>query len=140
MSRLPLPVARLGVRLYAALDAQDWPLIETLVSPSLSIQVGSSPPMRLEEWRRAQVGFYTGFPDGRHVVDEFLVDGERFVTRCRFTGTHTGPFAGVAATGIQVSAGVIHIDRFVDGLLVEHHGQLDMFGLLRQIGAASAPA
>jgi predicted ester cyclase len=35
-----------------------------------------------------------------------------------------------------VSAGVIHIDRFVDGLLVEHFGQLDMLGLLRQIGAA----
>ncbi|MEC3919284.1 hypothetical protein [Nocardia sp. CDC160] len=42
---------------------------------------------------RNQKAFYRGFPDGRHVIDDVLIAGNRFVTRCRFVGTHTSTFA-----------------------------------------------
>jgi predicted ester cyclase len=78
--------------------------------------------------------FFVGFPDGHHVIDDDLSDGDRVVTRCRFQGTHSGSFRGVPPTGTKISVGVIHIDRFRDGKLVEHVGQLDALGLLQQIG------
>jgi predicted ester cyclase len=124
-----------GLRLYAALDSQNWQHVQELVSPDVFVQVGSSPPMGFDQWRRSQERFYAGFPDGHHVIDDCLVDGERLVTRCRFQGTHTGSFGERPPTGISVSVGVIHVDRFGSGQLVEHHGQLDMLGLLQQIGA-----
>ncbi|MGH3447603.1 MAG: ester cyclase [Nocardioidaceae bacterium] len=129
--------AELGKRLYAVLDAQDWPQVQALVSPELVVQVGSSPPMDFDQWRRNQEAFYLGFPDGHHVIDDYLVNGQRLVTRCRFEGTHSGTFGEWSPTGTAVSVGVIHIDRFAREKLVEHRGQLDMLGLLQQIGATS---
>lgn len=124
-----------GRQLYAALDAQDWAAVAALVSPALVVQVASAPPIDLDQWRRNQQAFHAGFPDGHHVIDSFLEAGDHVITRCRFQGTHTGTFAGTPPTGRAVSVGVIHIDRYADDLLVEHHGQLDMLGLLGQIGA-----
>jgi len=128
----------LGRQLYAALDAQDWSRIEQLVASDVAVQLGSAPlPISFEQWRANHQRFCGGFPDGRHVIDDELVAGNQFVTRCRFQGTHTGVFAGKSPTGAAVCVGVIHIDRFSDGRLIEHHGQLDMLGLMQQIGAAS---
>lgn len=131
-----MPTEGSGRQLYAALDAQDWARVEALASPDLVVQVGSAPPIDIHQWRRNQQAFYAGFPDGHHVIDSCLIAADHVITRCRFQGTHTGPFAGTAPTGRTVSVGVIHIDRYVDDRLVEHHGQLDMLGLFRQIGAA----
>ena len=125
--------SHVGHQLYSALDAQDWPRVQSLVWPELVVQVGSLPAMGFDRWRHNQEAFYSGFPDGRHVIEDYLVDGDRFVTRCRFEGTHRGLFASIEPTGAEVSVGVIHIDRFRDGRLCEHHGQLDMLGLMQQI-------
>jgi predicted ester cyclase/quinol monooxygenase YgiN len=126
----------IGQRLYAALDAHDWAVLETLVAADVLVQLGSSPPIGLEQWRRNHEMFHTAFPDGHHVIDHCVVDGDQLVTRCRFQGTHTGAFGEVQPTGASVSVGVIHIDRFRNGQLVEHRGQLDMLGLHQQINAA----
>ncbi|WP_314173228.1 ester cyclase [Streptomyces winkii] len=124
-----------GRHLYATLDTQDWARILELVSPDVVVQIGSEPVMGLTRWRSNQEAFYRAFPDGRHVIEDALVDKDRFVTRCRFVGTHTGPFQEFAPTGKKVSVGALHIDRFDNGLLAEHHGQFDIDGLRQQIAA-----
>jgi len=127
--------------LYGALDRRDWPTVEALVSPRLVVEVGSSGPTSWDQWRADLDEFYGGFPDGRHVIEEVLVDGSHGVTRCRFVGTHTGEFHGVAPSGVKVSVGVIHIDRFQGDMLVAHRGQIDMNGLFEQLGGpADEPA
>lgn len=124
----------LGHRLYAALDAGAWPDLRALVSPRAAVHLASAPPITVDRWLANLAAFHTGFPDGHHVIEEYLVTGAHFVTRCRFEGTHTGPFAGVPPTGRRVSVRALHIDRFTSGRLVEHHGQLDLLGLLDRIG------
>jgi hypothetical protein len=44
----------------------------------------------------------------------------------------------VAPTGAKVSVAGINIDRFQGDLLVEHRGQLDLYGLLQQLDNAAA--
>ena len=122
-------------RFYAALDNQDWAELTGLISPTFMAQVGSLPPMSLSEWRDGLRMFYVGFPDGHHVILDYVVEGDRVVTRCRFEGTHDGTFLGIAPSGSKISVGVIHIDRFTEGKLVEHVGVLDLLGLMQQIGA-----
>ena len=39
------------------------------------------------------------FPDMRHEIEEFIVDGDRVAMRYRGSGTHRGDFGGKAATG-----------------------------------------
>jgi predicted ester cyclase len=119
--------------LYAALDRRDWSTLEELVSPRLVVEVASSEPFGWEEWRADFEEFTRGFPDGQHVIEEVLVDGSHGISRCRFTGTHTGEFRGVAPTGTKVSIAGIHIDRFQGDTLVAHRGQLDLHGLMEQL-------
>lgn len=120
--------------LYGAIDRRDWSTLEALVSPRVVVEVGSAGPIGWDEWLAQLQEFARAFPDGRHLIEEVLVDGSHGVSRCRFVGTHTGPFTGLAPTGRQVSAGGIHVDRFQGDMLVAHRGQLDIHGLLRQLG------
>lgn len=73
------------------------------------------------------------FPDGYHRVDEAIAEGEKVVTRGIFTGTHQGELMGIPATGKQVKFSFVHIDRIVDGKVVCHWGQADIFTLMRQL-------
>jgi predicted ester cyclase len=131
-------IRRLTECLYGALDRQDWSTIDGLVSSRLVAHVAGSPPMGIGEWRAGLEAFYRAFPDGRHVIDEILVDGSHCVTRGRFVGTHQGEFHDAAPTGQAVSVAMIHIDRFQGDQLVEHRGQLDLHGLLLRIGGGAA--
>jgi predicted ester cyclase len=124
--------------LYRAVDGRDWATVEELVSERIVVEVAGGGPMNWEQWRAHLEEFVTAFPDGKHIVEDVLVDGSHGVTRCRFTGTHTGEFRGVAPTGAKVSVAGINIDRFQGDLLVEHRGQLDLYGLLQQLGNAAA--
>ena len=125
--------------LYAAIDRRDWSRVEAMVSSRVVIEVGSSVPIGWDGWRANLEVFHRGFPDGRHVIEEVLVDGSHGISRSRFTGTHTGEFLGVAPTGTKVSAGVIHIDQFQGDMLVAHRGQIDIYGLLQQLGGIATP-
>ena len=133
MTGLNIKQRQAGV--YEVLDMQDWAELTRLISPTFVAQVGSLPPMSLSEWRDGLQMFYVGFRDGHHVNEDYVVEAARVVTRCRFEGTHNGTFFGVPPSGSKVSVGVIHIDRFTEGKLVEHFGQLDLLGLMQQIGA-----
>ena len=57
----------------------------------------------------------------------------------RFTGTHSGDFMGMPATGRSVDAGLF--DMFVvgdDGLVHEHWGVMDQLAIMQQLGAVPA--
>jgi predicted ester cyclase len=120
---------------YAALDAQDWSAVERLTTPDFVASVSDRPPMGLAEWRQQLEAFHKGFPDGHHVIDEYVVGDDAVVTRCRFQGTHTGVFQQITPTGTDVSVGVIHIDHFSGETISRHFGQLNMLGVLNQLGA-----
>lgn len=121
--------------LYGAIDKQESSTFEELVSERVVVEVGSSKPMGLDDWRAHLDAFRRGFPDGRHEIEEVLVAGSHGISRCRFVGTHTGEFEGRAPTGKKVSVGVIHIDRFQGDTVVAHRGQMDLHGLLAQLDA-----
>jgi steroid delta-isomerase-like uncharacterized protein len=80
------------------------------------------------------------FPDMHWEPEDVLVDGDKAVTRVRFSGTNDGEFMGMPATGRSVSVQVIDIVRFgEDGLAREHWGVFDMLGLMQQLGVAPGP-
>lgn len=82
-------------------------------------------------WRNA-------FPDGRMVVHEYLSEGELVADRMTWEGTHSGEFYGIAPTGATVSCTSIGTDRIVGGIITEGWGELDMLGMMQQLGALPA--
>ena len=84
--------------------------------------------------------FIAAFPDVRIHLDQVIGEGETVATRGRFTGTHKGAFMGVAATGKPVSANFVDFWRLRDGKAVENWVQMDLLGLMQQLGAIRSPA
>ena len=64
-----------------------------------------------------------------------LVEGDLVALRTIVTGTHTGDYAGVAATGNAIQTSASHIFRVDEDRLVEHWPVLDTYRILVAIGA-----
>jgi steroid delta-isomerase-like uncharacterized protein len=68
-------------------------------------------------------------------VEDIVAYDDTVAVRYTMTGTHRGTFAGVPATGTAVQAESMAFYRLLDGKIVEERAQLDMPGLLQQMGA-----
>ena len=72
-------------------------------------------------------------------MDDIITEGEMSVIRMTFRGTHTGEFYGVPASNKKVEVTSIGIDRVVDGKICEGWGELNMLGMMQQMGAIPSP-
>jgi predicted ester cyclase len=73
------------------------------------------------------------FPGYRIDVDQLLGEGDTVALRGTFRGIHKGTFAGVEATGKEVSAGLMLFYKLADGRIVEHWMQWDALALMQQL-------
>ncbi len=80
-----------------------------------------------------------GFPDVHASVQELMADGDKVIERTQTSATHTGEFNGIPATGRQVGWTEIHIYRLEDGKIAEQWSEIDLLGLLVQLGAIPGP-
>ena len=83
--------------------------------------------------------WHEAFPDGHMTMDDIVTEGEMSAIRMTFRGTHTGDFYGVPASNKPVEVTSIGIDRVVGGKISEGWGELNMLGMMQQIGAIPTP-
>jgi len=76
-----------------------------------------------------------GFPDHDAEVIHMIAEGDLVATYKTFTGTHTGEFFGIPATGRRATIRVMDFVRYRDGLVAEHWNVVDFFGLQAQLTA-----
>ena len=87
--------------------------------------------------------YIAAFPDLRMHVEDVIASGDKVVARFRATGTNTGDFMGMPATGKSVDVQGIDIIRFGDdGKAAEHWGVFDAMAMMQQLGVVpeGAPA
>ena len=80
-----------------------------------------------------------GFPDVRVTVEDLLADGNKVIERTTARATHTGEFNGIPPSGKAVTWTEIHIYRLEDGRIAELWSEIDLLGLLIQLGAVPGP-
>jgi steroid delta-isomerase-like uncharacterized protein len=79
--------------------------------------------------------YIAAFPDLRMEPEDVLPSGDKIVARVKFTGTNTGDFMGMPATGKSVEVQAVDILRFgEDGLAHEHWGVFDAMAMMQQLG------
>jgi steroid delta-isomerase-like uncharacterized protein len=80
---------------------------------------------------------YVAFPDFYATVEDLIVDAPagKVAVRWSATGTHRGPFMGVAPTGRRITFRGIETLRIEDGLIAERAGEWDGIAILQQLGA-----
>jgi steroid delta-isomerase-like uncharacterized protein len=79
---------------------------------------------------------HDAFADLTGVVEDTVVEGDKVAARVTWHGTHRGDFVGIPGTGAPVHMQSVQILKFTDGMASEWWGTADVFGVLRQVGAA----
>ncbi len=92
-----------------------------------------------EAFKQVLAMFLKAFPDMHITVEDVITEGDKVATRGTWRGTHKGDFMGIPATGKSVSVTYSDIWRFENGQAVENWVQMDMLGLMQQLGVAPAP-
>jgi len=103
---------------------------EDLLTPRIMAGI----PSGIEGAKAAHQIMLTGFPDYQTVIDDLVAEGDKVVARITMSGTHTGNFMGIPATGKHVEFTGIYIARIANGKIAEHWGEEDGVSLLVQLG------
>ncbi len=91
-------------------------------------------PSGLEGAKAVHQKTLAGMPDFKTEIQDLIAEGDRVVARVIMTGTHTGNFYGIPATGKRVEFTGVYIVRIENGKIVEHWGEEDSLSLLKQLG------
>ena len=93
----------------------------------------------LEAWREFTAPFVEAFPDLRLTIEDIAAEGDMVAARVAFRGTHRGEFQGLPPTGKEVAFSSMEFNRVVDGKVKEHWVEINLLGLVQQLGVATIP-
>src|SRR5258708_36215644 len=93
-----------------------------------------------EAIRQVVIMLRTAFPDLHFTIEELVAERGTVAGQVTMSGTHLGPFMGIAPTGRSFRQAQVHFVRFRDGKGVEHRAVRDDLGLMQQLGVIPAPA
>jgi predicted ester cyclase len=135
-----------GITLVRSYTEQVWnqgnmETIPEFVAPQYVVHAGSATFVdTAAEHQDSVTTFRAAFPDVHFTVDEAIAVGDKVIARIVGHATHTAPYfhpavGELAATGHAVTIHEIVIYRIEKGKLVECWAQIDVLGLLQQLGA-----
>jgi steroid delta-isomerase-like uncharacterized protein len=109
-----------------------------IFAPEFVAYMPSRPPMDRATFERFVGGVTNGMPGYTYEIHDQIAQADLVANRITWRGVHSGNLAGVPATGRSIELRGINMFRVRDGRVVEQWAQLDMLGLLQQIGAIPA--
>lgn len=87
-----------------------------------------------KKFKRTIAKLHNTFPNLKLHIEAQIADNEEVTTHCVLSGTDQGGVLWYPPTNKTATFSGIYKDRFSDGKLVEHWGEVDMLGLRRQLG------
>jgi steroid delta-isomerase-like uncharacterized protein len=109
-----------------------------IFAPDFVAHMPGQPPMDRATFEHFVGGVTNGMPGYTYEIHDQIAQGDLVVTRLTWRGVHSGDLAGVPATGRSIELRGINMFRVQGGRAVEQWAELDMLGLLQQIGAIPA--
>ncbi len=84
---------------------------------------------------KKQMGdFRAAFPDLKFTVNDIVAEGDKVWAHITMSGTNTGSFMGMPATGKSTSFQGVDIVRITNGKAVEHWGYYDNMKMMSDLG------
>lgn len=112
----------------------DYSLVTTYIATDYRYHgIGGMAAAGPEGFASAIREFRTALPDLRSEIKNIVSEGDFVVLRFDFTGTHAGPFLGIAATGKTVHFEGMIMRRFRNSQVIEDWDFFDMPTVLKQI-------
>jgi predicted ester cyclase len=115
----------------------NYAVAHEVISPRMRVHGAGGQPVEqgpdgvvglVKTWRAA-------FPDGQMSIDGLVAEGDLVTALLTWHGTHKGEFYGIPPSGKTIACTSIGIDRIQNGIIVDGWGELDMVGMMQQMGA-----
>jgi len=100
---------------------------------------GNPNPKSREDAVESMKAFWKGFPDLNMSIEDIMADRDKTITRFVVRGTHEGEFMGIPATRNKIELSGIIISRIENGKWVEEWEEMDIMGLMMQLGMDLKP-
>ncbi|MCK4682737.1 ester cyclase [Candidatus Bipolaricaulota bacterium] len=125
-----------GWLIEAMWNTGDLDLIAEFMAPSSVFHgdgfVGELPGV--EGYKGFATVTYTALPDIHFTIEDLVAEDDMVAARLSYTGTNTGPFMTLPATGVSITSRAMVIYRFADGMIQEGWIQVDGLAMLIQMG------
>ena len=120
---------------FEAFNAGDTERLLAVVAPDLVMHLAELPePIHgRETWREGFELMKRAFPDLEARIDDVVAADDRVAVRVSFSGTHSGEFQGIPATGRRIHYISHEFYRVEDGLIAEEWICSDMASLFQQL-------
>jgi steroid delta-isomerase-like uncharacterized protein len=133
-------IVSLLARRYEAYDKRDFAALADLHAENCVLEsptAGGTVTGRqaIDQVYRA---WFTAFPDNVFKQEDLVIDGDRAAEIVSATGTDTGGFLGLQATGRPFHLPMVILYTFDDRLIVHERRIYDFTGMLLQIGVLKA--
>jgi hypothetical protein len=132
----------LAERFAATLSAHDIDGFAALFSATYvnhQVSAAAPPPPADITAKQATVAFFkarlTGLPDLAVAIESMVADKNHVAASFVYTGTHKGPYFGIAPTGRALRFTSCDIFRVQNDQIAEHWGMGDIAGVLAQLRA-----
>jgi steroid delta-isomerase-like uncharacterized protein len=122
-----------------ALNQGNLRTVEELIAPDYVNYSFPGVPRGPEGMKQVISLFRMAFPNIQITPEQVFAEGDTVIGRGSWEGTHQGAFQGVPPSGARVKVPYMDIWRIEDGKFVENWVQMDMLGLMQQVGAFSLP-
>jgi predicted ester cyclase len=126
-------------RALAAWNAGDLAGYLELYDEGIRLHGYSPEPMDKQSVRAFYEQVFAAFDSPKLRFHEVFSSGDSLCINFTMTGCHVAEFMGVPATGREIALGGITVLHFRDARCIERWSQVDMLGLLVQLGAVPAP-
>jgi steroid delta-isomerase-like uncharacterized protein len=117
----------------------DLDLVDELYAQDYTLNDPAMPVHGREGFKQYVTMYRSVFPDLRFTLEDLVAEGDKVAWRLTARGTHKGALMGIPPTDKQVAISAIVVSRFDNGKWAEDWLNIDMLGMLQQIGAIPAP-
>lgn len=121
----------------AAWNHGDFGPAEKYVDPDIVDHFDNS--QGIEAFKEVINGFRSAFPDVQVTFHREIAEGDLVAHQWRMAATHEGEFQGIPPTGKPLTWTGITIVRIAGDKIVERWANVDVLGILQQLGVVPPP-
>jgi steroid delta-isomerase-like uncharacterized protein len=126
----------IAVKWYEAFDKNRPEILEAILSDDWQdIPDAPDTPRGSQTAKAVLKMLHTAFSDFHIAVEDIVAEGNKVVVRSTLSGTQTGPFAELPASGRKIEIQAVDIHLVEDGKIQKTWHTEDWMSGLRQLGA-----
>jgi steroid delta-isomerase-like uncharacterized protein len=133
---LPLVHAAYEQKWIDGLNMRNISVADEVFHPDCVIHINGNPErdLSLDNFKQMIAGLLAAFPDLHLTINDEFMAGDKASFRWTATGTNTGPFGDMPATGRKIEIEGLIIDHVVDGKVKYRWELWDQMAMMQQLG------